>query len=141
MPGGGFAAASPEQRATAIAERMAQDGGQAATFMTRGLLNQLITSLRIKTGDLTEAEIQTQQQPRAVMRWLPVVSETTGIAVEDLNTAITGGASLAEAIKDKGGDVVAVETALREALKSNPNLDQEAIEDQISSVLNTKATP
>jgi hypothetical protein len=120
---------------------MAQDGGQAATFMTRGLLNQLITSLRIKTGDLTEAEVQAQQQQRAVMRWLPVVSETTGIAVEDLNTAITGGASLAEAIKDKGGDVAAVEAALREALKNTPDLDQEAIEDQIASVLNTKVTP
>ena len=141
VPGGGFADASPEERATAIAERMAQDGGQAATFMTRGLLNQLITSLRIKTGDLTEAEVQAQQQQRAIMRWLPVVSETTGIAVEDLNTAITGGASLAEAIKDKGGDVTAVEAALREALKSNLNLDQEAIEDQITSVLNTKVTP
>ena len=141
VPGGGFANASPEERATAIAERMAQDGGQAATFMTRGLLNQLITSLRIKTGDLTEAEVQAQQQQRAVMRWLPVVSETTGIAVEDLNTAITGGASLAEAIKDKGGDVAAVEAALREALKNTPDLDQEAIEDQIASVLNTKVTP
>jgi hypothetical protein len=141
VPGGGFANASPEQRATAIAERMAQDGGQAATFMTRGLLNQLITSLRIKTGDLTEAEVQAQQQQRAITRWLPVVSETTGIAVEDLNTAITGGASLAEAIKDKGGDVTAVETALREALKNNPNLDEQAIKDQIASVLNTKVTP
>lgn len=141
VPGGGFANASPEQRATAIAERMAQDGGQAATFMTRGLLNQLITSLRIKTGDLTEAEVLAQQQQRAITRWLPVVSETTGIAVEDLNTAITGGASLAEAIKAKGGDVTAVETALRQALKNNPNLDEQAIKDQISSVLNTKVTP
>ncbi len=141
VPGGGFANASPEERATAIAERMAQDGGQAATFMTRGLLNQLITSLRIKTGDLTEAEVQAQQQQRAIMRWLPVVSETTGIAVEELNTAVTGGASLAEAIKGKGGDVAAVEAALREALKNNPDLDQEAIEDQIASVLNTKVTP
>ena len=67
--------------------------------MTCGLLNQLITSLRIKTGDLTEA------------------------------------------IKDKGGDVTAVETALRRALKNNPNLDEQAITDQISSVLNTKVTP
>ncbi len=138
---GGFAAAGPEARETAIAERMALDGGQGATFMARGLLNQLITSLRIKTGDLTEAQIQAQQEERAVMRWLTMVSETTGIAVEDLNTALTGGKSLSEAVKDRGGDLTAVETALREALKNNPNLDEQAIEDQIDSILNTKTQP
>ena len=135
---GGFADASPEERETAIAERMAQDGGQAATFMTRGLLNQLITSLRIKTGDLTEAEVEAQQQQRAIMRWLPIASEATGLAVEDLNAALAEGASLAEAIQAQGGDVAAVETALREALKNNPNLDEQAIEEQITAVLNTK---
>lgn len=137
MPGG-LADASPEAQATAIAERMAQDGGQAATFMTRGLLNQLITSLRIKTGDLTEAELQAQQQQRAIMRWLPLVGETTGIAVEDLNTALAGGKSLAEAIAARGGDVTTVETTLRDALKNNPNLDEQAIEDQVSSILDAK---
>lgn len=135
---GGVANASPEQRATAIAERVAQDGGQAAGFMTRGLVNALITSLRLKTGDLTQEQLQAEQQQRAALRWLPVISEATGISADDLRAALTGDTTLADAIKAKGGDLAKVQAAMQEALKSNPNLDDKAIQEQIDAALNAK---
>lgn len=141
IPGGGpggFANASPEQRATAIAERMAQGGGQAGSFMTRGLVNALITSLRLKTGDLTQEQLQAEQQQRAALRWLPVISEATGISVEDLRAALTGDTTLADAIKAKGGDLAKVQAAMQAALKNDPNLDDKAIQAQIDAALNAK---
>ena len=139
--GGGFGggqAADPTARETAIAERVGQGGGQAATFMTRGLLAQLITSLQLKTGDVTEADLQAQQAQRNVFRWLTVAAETTNIPVETLQGALTDGATLAEVIQAQGGDLAAVQTAVRDALKSNPNLDDQAIEAEITAVFSTK---
>lgn len=136
-PGGGFGEASPE-RATAIAERMAQNGG-AAGFMTRGLVNQLITTLQLKTGDLTQEDLDAQQARRAILRWLPLVAETTGISADTLQEALNGGQTLAEAIQANGGDLAATETALREALQANPGLDEQAIAEQLAAVLNGKA--
>lgn len=138
---GGFGQANPEERATAIAERMAQNGGQAASFMTRGLVNQLITTLQLKTGELTEADLQAQQAQRAVFRWLPLVAETTGISIDVLREAVDGGKTVAEAVQANGGDMAAVEAALREALQANPDLDEQAIAEQIAAVLNGKAAP
>ena len=106
--------------------------------MTRGLLAQLITSLQLKTGDVTEADLQAQQAQRNVFRWLTVAAETTNIPVETLQGALTGGATLAEAIQAQGGDLAAVQTAVRDALKSNPNLDAQAIEAEITAVFSTK---
>ncbi len=137
---GGGGQLDPAAQATAIAERMAQNGDQVSTFMTRGLLNQFITTLQLKTGDVTEADLQAEQAQRNVFRWLAVAAETTGIPLETLQEALTGGASLAEAIEAQGGDVTAVETAIRDALKNNPNLDAQAIEDQITAALSTKTT-
>ncbi|MEZ4770078.1 MAG: hypothetical protein R2844_16810 [Caldilineales bacterium] len=139
FPGGfGGAQQDPSARETAIAERLSQDGGQAATFMTRGLLNQLITSLQLKTGELTQADLDAQQAQRNVFRWLPVAAETTGIPVETLQEALAGGATLAEAIDAQGGDLAAVQAAVRDALKNNPNLDDQAIEAEITAVFDTK---
>ena len=137
---GGGGQLDPAAQATAIAERMAENGDEMSTFMTRGLLNQFITTLQLKTGDVTEADLQAEQAQRNVFRWLAVAAETTGIPVETLQEALTGGSSLAEAIEAQGGDVTAVETAIRDALKNNPNLDAQAIEDQITAVLSTKTT-
>lgn len=142
-PGGGFfgggQGASPEARATAIAQRLAQGGDQAASFITRGMLNQLITSLRLKTGELTQADLQAQQAQRVVLRWLPQVAQTTGISADVLQKAVSAGATLAEAIKAQGGDVAAVESALREALKQDGRLDDQAITKEMTTILNTKA--
>jgi hypothetical protein len=141
-PGGGFLGGaggeqlSPEQRATAMAERMAENPELAANFLTRGILNQLITTLQLKTGDVTQEQLQAQQAQRAAMRWVPVVSEATGISVEVLGEAISGGKTLAEAIEAEGGDLTAAETALRDALKEAPNLDEQGIEAQIEAILN-----
>ncbi len=140
LPGGfgGDQASDPAARETAIAERVGQGGDQAATFMTRGLLNQYITSLQLKTGDVTEADLQVEQAQRNVFRWLSVAAETTGIPTETLQEALAGGATLAEAIEAQGGDLAAVETAVRDALKSNPDLDDQAIEAEITAVFSTK---
>lgn len=139
-PPGGFAggAANPEARATAMAERLAQGGDQAASFMTRGLLNQLITTLQLKTGEVTQEQLQAEQAQRGLLRWTSVISDTTGIDAETLRQAVTGGSTLAEAIEAHGGDVEVVKTALRDVLQNNPNLDAAAIEAQIDQVLNTK---
>jgi hypothetical protein len=139
IPGLGPGEASPEARATAIAQRMAQGGDQGATFLTRGMLNQLIISLQLKTGELTEADLAAQQAQRAAMRWLPLVAETTGISLDTLQEAIDGGQALGEAITAGGGDLAAVEAALRDALKTNPGLDDQAIADQIDAVLSARA--
>jgi hypothetical protein len=141
-PGGGFLGGeqlSPEARATALAERMAENPELAATFMTRGILNQLITALQLKTGDVTQEELQAQQAQRVAMRWLPAVSEATGIAVDKLIEAMGSGKTLAEAIQAEGGDVSKAETAIREMLKNAPNADEKALEDQVSAALNSKA--
>ena len=138
VPGGfGGDQQDPSARETAIAERLTQDGGQAASFMTRGLLNQYITSLQLKTGDVTQEDLQAQQAQRNVFRWLPLAAETTGIPVETLQEALAGGSTLADAIQAQGGDVATVETAISDSLKDNPNLDQQAIDTEVNAVLNT----
>ncbi len=137
---GGFAGGevNPEARATALAERLAQGGDQAAGFMTRGILNQLITALQLKTGEVTQEQLQAEQAQRAALRWTGVISDTTGITAETLRQAVSEGSTLAEAIAARGGDIEKVRTALREVLKNNPNPDDAAIEAEIDQVLNTK---
>ena len=107
--------------------------------MARGLVNALITSLKLKTGELTEAQLQAEQAQRATMRWVPVASEATGIAVEKLSAAFGEGKTLAEAIQAEGGDVSKAEAAIRERLQNAPNADAQALEEQVSAALNTKA--
>lgn len=121
-----------------MAERLAQGGDQGARFMTRGILNQLITTLQLKTGAVTEEQLQAEQAQRAALRWTGVISDTTGITADTLRQAVSEGSTLAEAITAHGGDIEVVKTALRAALKNNPNLDDAAIETQIDQVLNTK---
>lgn len=84
-------------------------------------------------------DLAAQQAQRAAMRWLPLVAETTGIPVDALQEAIAGGQTLGEAITAGGGDLVAVETALRDALKNNSDLDEQAIAEQIDAVLSASA--
>lgn len=122
FPGGGFADMSPEERATAAAERL---GGMTGDFATRGLLNALIASLRLKTGEIDEADLQAQRALRGMLRWLPVVSEASGIPVETLREEITAGATVAEVVDAKGGDVAAVEAALRETIQAARGEDSE----------------
>ena len=141
-PPGGFAGGgaagevNPEARATAMAERLAQGGDQATSFVTRGILNQLITALQLKTGEVTEEQLQAEQAQRTALRWTGVISDTIGIPAETLRQAVTEGSTLAEAIQAQGGDIEKVKTALREAFKNDPALDDAAIEAQIDAVLN-----
>jgi hypothetical protein len=137
---GGFAAGevNPEARATAMAGRLAQGGDQAASLLTRGMLNQLITALQLKTGAVTQDQLQAEQAQRAALRWTGVISDTTGIDAETLRQAVGEGSTLAEAITAGGGDIDVVKAALREVFKNNPNLDEAAIEAEIDQVLNTK---
>lgn len=137
-PGGGEQL-SAEARATAMAERMAENPALAATFLTRGILNQLITTLQLKTGEVTEEELQAQREQRAAMRWVPVAGEATGIAPEELIEAMSGGKTLAEAIEAEGGDVAKAEAAIREMLKNAPDMDDQKLEEQVSAALNANA--
>lgn len=134
--GGNFGDLSPEERATAIAERV---GSQSGDFATRGLLNMLITSLQLKTGEINEADLQAAQAARGRLRWLSVISEATGIPVETLQEGVAGGDALADVIMAQGGDLAAVEAALQEAMSSIPNLQADDVQQQIDDLLH--ATP
>jgi hypothetical protein len=122
-----------------MAERMAENPTLAATFLTRGILNQLITTLQLKTGEVTEEELQAQREQRAAMRWVPIVSEATGLPLEKLSEAMSGGKTLAEAIEAEGGDVGKAEAAIREMLKNAPDMDDQKLEEQVSAALNANA--
>jgi hypothetical protein len=133
--GGNFQQLSPSERSTAVAQRAARGGD----FMSRGLVNALITSLKLKTGELTQAQLQAEQAQRAAMRWVPTASEATGIAVDKLNAAMSEGKTLAEAIQAEGGDVSKAEAAIRERLQNAPNADAQALDAEVTAALNTKA--
>ena len=55
---------------------------------------------------------------------LTAVSESTGLLLEEIQAELAEGVTLTGVIADAGGDVAAVETAVREALADLPNGDQ-----------------
>jgi hypothetical protein len=126
---GGVENMTPEERATAVAERLGSLSGDLAT---RGLLNALITSLQVKTGEIDQADLQAQRALRGMLRWLPAVSEASGIPVETLRDEVAGGATLAEVVEAQGGDVAAVETALRGAIQAMAGEDSELTAEDIN---------
>ena len=137
--GGDFTQINPEERATAMAVRAAQGGGRRDDFMARGLVNALIMSLRLKTGDLTQEQLQAEQAQRTTQRWVRVAADATGIAADKLRAAVAEGKTLSEAIQTEGGDISKAEAAIREILKNAPNAGAQNIEAELSSALNAKA--
>lgn len=136
--GAGGAALTEEERATRVAERLeSEDGDALNAMMSQAILAGLIERLQVTAGILDESEMTTNRPNQAfgaVPGFLPLISETTGISVENLQTEMAGGATPAEAITALGGDLDAVRAALIESLSNQPNV-QDA-EQQVDDFLN-----
>ncbi len=61
--GGDFQQMSPSERETAVAGRAAQGGGRGGDFMARGLVNALITSLKLKDGGANRGAVAGRAGP------------------------------------------------------------------------------
>ena len=137
-PGVGGAALTEAERATRVAERLGSEDGDALNaMMSQAILAGLIERLQVTAGILDESEMTTNRPNQAfgaVPGFLPLISETTGISVENLQTEMAGGATPAEAITALGGDLDAVRAALIESLSNQPNV-QDA-EQQVDDFLN-----
>lgn len=141
VPGGfgggpGGQALTEEERATRIAERLGSEGADVVdTMMSQAILAGLIERLQVIAGILDESQMTTNRAFGAVPGFLPIISETTGISVENLQTEMAGGATPAEAITALGGDLDAVRAALIESLSSQPNVSN--VEQQVDEFLNS----
>ncbi|MEA3336512.1 MAG: hypothetical protein U9R25_11420 [Chloroflexota bacterium] len=135
-PGGGdFFGQSPEARQTAIAERFGSGVDPMVAFGERMLINTLIRELQVKTGELDEADLQVAPDRFGPARFMDIISEASGIALEALQEQTTEGATLAEIISANGGDMAAAEAALTEFFGQSGNMEPEVIEQRVSDLL------
>ncbi len=121
----------PEARATAIAERFG--GDNTGAFLERGMLNALIRSLQVKTGERDESELQNRGGFFA--RLLQPASDASGVDVEILQAGMEEDKSLAEVITDNGGDLDAGKDAMR-ALFAEQGLEGEALDQRVNGFFN-----
>lgn len=137
QPDGGFGGAgelSEDDRATRIAERF---GGGDAT--SQFLITPLIAMLQMKTG----AEVDPAQLGgRGVGGpFLDVVSQATGLSVEEIQAQTADGRTLADIISENGGDLEAVRAQLVEQFSSFPNAQADDVAQQVDDVLNGPLDP
>jgi len=138
LPGGLQGAGDPDARATRIAEMGGEDG-MMGQFMNQAVFNMLIQDLQIKTGELDPAELEANRIRRNP--WT-IISEETGIELETLQAGVNEGKSLAEVIAENGGDVEAVDAALREAFGQLPAMQEEGqLDEYIDGLLNSTQEP
>jgi hypothetical protein len=112
VPGLGLGQGGADARATRIAEMGGDADDMMTGFMNQAVINALIRTLQAKTGELDLTVGPAGR--RNLMAW-EVISETTGIPLETLQTETAEGAALAEVITAHGGDLDAVKAALKEA--------------------------
>lgn len=113
--GGGFGNFSEDD----IATRQAQfaEGG-FGEFQDRALTRAVVVLLQTKTGEAPE------QRPGGLFNTVfTIVSEETGLSVEEIQSQTAEGITLAEIIESNGGDVEAVRVLLVEALSELPNAE------------------
>ncbi len=127
-PGGGFTGGGaggldPEALATRQAQFAAGDTG---TIQDRMLLGAVVRLLGAKTGETAP------DGPRIFDTVFTLVSEATGLSVEDIRAQTAEGSTLAEILEVNGGDVEAVRTALVEALAQQPELADQDL-DQLAA--------
>jgi hypothetical protein len=115
LPGAGVPGTNTDLRATRAAELGGSEDDLRAAFMNRALVNALIQSLQEKTGEAVERPARSDRTDLLNEIVWNVVSETTGISVETLQTEAVDGATLAEVITANGGDLEGAEAALLEA--------------------------
>jgi hypothetical protein len=128
---GGFQGADPEAIATRRAEFTANGAG---TFQDRALLGAVVHLLVTKTGEFTD------NGPGQIFQTIfSVVSDETGLSLEEIQNQMADGSTLAEVIDANGGDVELVRQALIDALGELPNaaeLDLEQMADQWMGLTN-----
>lgn len=122
-PGGGFGNLDEDARATRLAEFA---NGGTADFQETLLVGLVVRLLQQKSGELPE----TFGRFDAVF---DLITEETGLSMEEIQAQAADGATLAEIIEANGGDLAAVRTSLFEALGELPNaadLDLEQMADE-----------
>jgi hypothetical protein len=125
-PGGGLEGVDPD----AIATRQAQFAeGDAGAFQDMAMTGAVVRLLGTKTG-----EISADGPARIFEVGFDVISEATGLRVEDIRAQTAEGVPMAEIVEANGGDVETVYTALVKALGELPNagdlVDIEALASQ-----------
>jgi hypothetical protein len=125
---GGFGNLSEED----IATRQAQfaEGGFAA-FRGRAMTGAVIRLLETKTGEAPEGG-----PGRFFGSVFDIVSEETGLTVEEIQAQTTEGVTLAEIIEANGGYLETVKTALTEVFSNFQGLDDQDIEQRVEAILN-----
>jgi hypothetical protein len=113
-PGGGFPEGfDPEVMATRQAQ--VAEGG-LESFTDRMLITAVIRTLEVKTGEISE-----DQATRPFDMVYSVISEATGLSLEEIRAMSTEGMTLAEIVETNGGDIEEVRNSLIEVLSELPN--------------------
>jgi hypothetical protein len=126
--GGGFGNQSEDD----IATRQAQFAeGDFSALRERAMTGAVIRLFEAKTGE--EAEGGPGDFFGSIF---DVVSEETGLAVEEIQAQTAEGVTLAEIVEDNGGDLETVKTALTETFSNFQDLDDQDVEQRVEAILN-----
>ncbi len=123
FPGGGFGNLDED----ALATRQAEFASGTSGFQDLLMMNMVIRLLQTKTGEIVDNQ---GANPAGVV--FTAVSEALGLNIEKIRAQWIDGATLADVITNKGGDVSVVRETIISALKELPdaaNLDAEQLAD------------
>jgi hypothetical protein len=137
IPGGGFGGGQEQANLSEddIATRQAaRESGGSGGFQNMALTGAVIRLLETKTGVVTEQPAD----PFAPV-W-GVLTEATGLTIEEIQAQTAAGKTLAEIIEASGGDVAAVTTDLIAALQDSPIAQRQDVETYVTNML-TNVTP
>ncbi|HJS28537.1 MAG TPA: hypothetical protein VJ768_02875 [Anaerolineales bacterium] len=128
--GGEFQGLEPEALATRMAEIEAEGG---ISFQERALLGSVIRLLGTKTGEFSD----TGSGP-IFDTVFTLISEETGLTVEEIQSAVADGTTLADLLQAHDGDVETVRQALIEAFSELPNADELDLDQMAAQWLGTE---
>ncbi len=137
IPGGGFGGGQGQANLSEddIATRQAaRESGGSGGFQDRVLTGAVIRLLETKTGVASEQPAD----PFAPM-W-DVLTEATGLTIEEIQAQTADGKTLAEIIEAGGGDVAAVTTGLIAALQDSPIAQRQDVETYVTNMLTNAAS-
>jgi hypothetical protein len=143
---GGFDQLTEDEQATRIAERFGSNGNETdflAQFSERALVNSIITTLRVRTGEIEEGEFQARGEQFSFLNDLIIetISDSTGVSIETVRNELAGGASFAEIIAAAGGDLEEVKAAISETSAQASLFQGQDIEEIIDNFLNRPGLP
>jgi hypothetical protein len=149
LPGGGpggFGQLTEDEQATRIAERFGSNGNETdflAQFAERALVNSIITTLRVRTGEIEEGEFQARGEQFSLLNDLIIetISDSTGVSIETVRNELADGASFAEIIAASGGDLGEVKAAISETSAQASLFQGQDIEEIIDNFLNRPGLP